>query len=383
MYKPSVFILLTLGKYASASSSPNETELVEQLFLDYTVHDVVNNAIGMPVIEPWASEYVSALQEKRYGDAVWARYHILGEVRNGVVETTNQTVLESITEDAMGYKANAPEQYAEAVSFYAKSSGKDTHNDVLNVISRVNHQQVSALQERVTYSIGCSGDHLAYQSSCLRVLDDMPTPKTQIGNIRRVAVYNSCHLRVGPYTSAPDLTYYTAHAVARLIEEQCSRVPACCNSVKVSGSSPRNSGHPRLSLKRSQRQFANAQAANRDERDISSVFHSFSGGPDKTLPQTSADVKRSLINRSAGRHVLQASWKRLLKQLRSEAEIIKAQGTVIIAEIDLYDIGRPSAELDQAFRKRGVAVIRQVVPEKEARNYKTEVEKYITANPST
>ncbi|KAJ3502443.1 hypothetical protein NM208_g16727 [Fusarium decemcellulare] len=213
VYKPSVFILLTLGKYAIASSPPNGTELVEQLLLDYSVYDVVNDAIGMPVIEPWAIEYVSALQEKRYGDA---------------------TVLESITEDAMGYKANAPEQYAEAVSFYANSSSKDIHTDVLNVISRVSRQDVSALQERVTYSIRCSGDHLAYQSSCLRILDNMPKPKRLIGDVRRVAVYNSCHLRVGPYTSAPDLTYYTAHAVARLIEEQCSRVPACCDSVKIS-----------------------------------------------------------------------------------------------------------------------------------------------------
>ncbi|KAF4981626.1 hypothetical protein FDECE_17655 [Fusarium decemcellulare] len=248
MYQPSVFILLTLGKYARASSPPNGTELGEQLFLDYSVHDVVNDAIGMPVIEPWASEYVAALQEKRYGDAVWARYHILGEVKNGVIGTTNQTVLESITEDAMGYKANAPEQYAEAVSFYANSSSKDTHTDVLNVISRVSHQDVFALQERVTYSIRCSGDHLAYQSSCLRILDNMSKPKRLIGDVRRIAVYNSCHLRVGPYTSAPDLTYYTAHAVARLIEEQCSRVPACCDSVKVSGSSPRNSGHRKVCL---------------------------------------------------------------------------------------------------------------------------------------
>lgn len=136
-------------------------------------------------------------------------------------------------------------------------------------------------------------------------------------------------------------------------------------------------------LSRTQRRFAGAQAAQRKEGDISSVFRSLSGGEDVPLPPRFADVKRSLLGRTASRDALQASWKRLIERLQEETEIIKANKTTIIPEIQFSDIGQPSAEFNEAFRKRGVAVVRQVVPENEAREFKAEAEKYIAANPTT
>jgi phenylalanyl-tRNA synthetase beta subunit len=124
------------------------------------------------------------------------------------------------------------------------------------------------------------------------------------------------------------------------------------------------------------------QAA-RKEGDISAVFRSLSGGEDVPLPPRFADVKRSLLERSAGRDALQESWNRLLERLSHETEHIKANRATIIPEINFADIGAPSEAFNEAFRKRGVAVVRQVVPEKEARDYKTELEEYIAANPST
>lgn len=121
----------------------------------------------------------------------------------------------------------------------------------------------------------------------------------------------------------------------------------------------------------------------RKEGDISSVFRSLSGGEDVPLPPRFADVKRSILERGSSRDAVQASWNRLLEQLRHETEIIKANKTTIIPEIQFSDISKPSAEFDEAFRKRGVAVVRQVVPENEARGYKEEAQKYIAANPST
>lgn len=62
----------------TVAASRDETNLVEQLFLDISVYDVVNKTEGIPTYEPWASDYVSAIRENRFGDAVWARYHMMG-----------------------------------------------------------------------------------------------------------------------------------------------------------------------------------------------------------------------------------------------------------------------------------------------------------------
>ncbi|RXG50558.1 hypothetical protein VDGE_07476 [Verticillium dahliae] len=141
----------------------------------------------------------------------------------------------------------------------------------------------------------------------------------------------------------------------------------------------------RLGLSQSQRRFvgAEATASARKEGDISSVFRSLSGADDEVLPTRFADVKRALLRRSPSREVLHASWNRLLERLRAETEEIKANRNTIVPEIPFSDLANPSSSFNEAFRKRGVAVVRQVVPEDEARSYKTEVEKYIAANPST
>lgn len=241
--------LSTLCGLIEVSAETNEKDLVEQLFLDISIYSVVNSVDGIPTIEPWASQYVAALQERRFGDAIWARYHMMGEVENGIVGDTNLTVPQSIEEDAVGYKTYAPEQFAQALSIYANTSSEDTKPDILELILNVKALDSTGLEDRTTYSIRCSGDHLAYRSSCYQVLDHMSQQKTLIGTgDRTLFSYHSCLLRVGPYNGGGDLTYNTAHAVARLIEEQCARVPACCNSVKVSGYSPRNSGHRKVCL---------------------------------------------------------------------------------------------------------------------------------------
>ncbi|KAH7166499.1 hypothetical protein EDB81DRAFT_681345 [Dactylonectria macrodidyma] len=244
-----LFVLtLALSRSIGVAASTNDTNLVEQLFLDISADDVTNNTDGIPTVEPWASKYVTTIQEKRFGDAVWARYHMMGEVKNDIVGDTNLTVLGGIKEDAMGYKANAAEQFTEALSLYENTSSEDAHTDVLDVISNVNLQDVSHLEERVTFGIKCSGDHLAYRSCCYRVLDLMSKQKTYLRGRRLVYSINSCNLRVGPQGKGSDVTYYTAHAMALLIEEQCSRVLSCCDSVKVSGYSPRNSGRRKICL---------------------------------------------------------------------------------------------------------------------------------------
>ncbi|KAM0275011.1 hypothetical protein ACHAQH_007660 [Verticillium albo-atrum] len=138
-----------------------------------------------------------------------------------------------------------------------------------------------------------------------------------------------------------------------------------------------------MGVSQSQRRFAGAQAAARKEGDISSVFRSLSGADDEVLPERFADVKRALLSRSPSRDALHASWNRLLERLQVETEDIKANKHTIVPEIAFSDLDNPSAAFNESFRKRGVAVVRQVVPEDEVRSYKTDVEKYIAANPST
>lgn len=119
----------------------------------------------------------------------------------------------------------------------------------------------------------------------------------------------------------------------------------------------------------------------RKDGDISSVFKSLSGGDSaEKFPQRFADVKRELVK---DKSALQNSWNSLLVRLRQETAKVKEQGSACLPEIDFADIKNPSKGFQDALRERGVAIVRQVVPEKEAREFKEDVERYIAANPST
>lgn len=43
---------------------------LEPLFLDLTVEEVATNTAWLQVVEPWATMYVDAVNDGRYGDAV-------------------------------------------------------------------------------------------------------------------------------------------------------------------------------------------------------------------------------------------------------------------------------------------------------------------------
>lgn len=101
---------------------------MEQPFLEFTVQKAFQgDTNGFPIFEPWASEYVSAIPDGRYGVPVWARYYIAGDVYDGIIEGIDKIVLEMMEEDVLGYEVGDPEIYAEVVSFYANTSGKDGH----------------------------------------------------------------------------------------------------------------------------------------------------------------------------------------------------------------------------------------------------------------
>lgn len=123
-------------------------------------------------------------------------------------------------------------------------------------------------------------------------------------------------------------------------------------------------------------------ATDRKEGDISSVFVSLSGDQKAApLPERFADQKKRLI---AGREdQLKRSWDRLLCKLRDEIGTIVERGSDIIPSIDFKDLHVAPKSFHDELKKRGVAVIRGVIPEAEARGYKDEIEAYVRDNPDT
>jgi hypothetical protein len=122
-------------------------------------------------------------------------------------------------------------------------------------------------------------------------------------------------------------------------------------------------------------------AASKKEGDISSVFASLSGSAPIPLPPRFADAKRKLIQ---GRgKAITASWKRLLEALQKEVKTVEKLGSAIIPSIQYGELHDKLPEFSKDLKKRGAGVIRGVVPQDEARAYKTDLEEYIKANPST
>ncbi|OQN96327.1 hypothetical protein B0A48_17583 [Cryoendolithus antarcticus] len=135
-----------------------------------------------------------------------------------------------------------------------------------------------------------------------------------------------------------------------------------------------------VSRSRSARLLATA-ATEKREGDISDAFASLSGKGFSPLDPRFAAVKQQLV--AGHEDALQASWFRLLELLQEETALIAEQGSKAIPEVDYQDITSPSADFRAVHRKRGVAVIRNVIPDDEVLAMKDELRAYIAANPHT
>ncbi|TVY79419.1 hypothetical protein Focb16_v008524 [Fusarium oxysporum f. sp. cubense] len=159
--------------------SHNDTETPEYLFLDIPMKQVLEQD-GIQVEEPWGRLYINAIHEGRFGDAIWARYHMLGDVEDGKVEGEDMTVAESIKQDAIGYKQHDREDFDKAVSFYKEhmNSG-DGHPEVLEIIFGIDREDVSGINlprlvkhlTKITESC-CQGDCSRVNAGLNRSLTD-------------------------------------------------------------------------------------------------------------------------------------------------------------------------------------------------------------------
>lgn len=117
------------------------------------------------------------------------------------------------------------------------------------------------------------------------------------------------------------------------------------------------------------------------EGDISDIFASLSGKKRLPLPDRFRVLKRRLV--SGHEDAVIASWKRLLAALQRENELIARSGTAIVPEVRFSHLEDDIEASRASIKKRGVVVIRGVIPEDEARAYKFEIEEYIRRNPHT
>jgi len=134
-------------------------------------------------------------------------------------------------------------------------------------------------------------------------------------------------------------------------------------------------------LNPSTRRNATNAPSQKREGDISDAFASLSGMQFAPLEPRYADLKRRL--KSGHEDALYHSWNRLLASLREEIPLIAEQKSKVIPEIDFKDIDNASKDFRAEHRKRGVAVIRNVIPQAEALDMKRELREYIAANPQT
>lgn len=117
------------------------------------------------------------------------------------------------------------------------------------------------------------------------------------------------------------------------------------------------------------------------EGDISDSFASMSGKKAEPLPDRFRELKLSLI--AGYEDQIVAGWRRLLKVLKHENDVIVKKGPSIIPDVRFSQLHEDLAAKKEEITKRGAAVIRGVIPEEEARSYKFEIEEYVRRNPQT
>ncbi|KAJ2976783.1 hypothetical protein NUW58_g8002 [Xylaria curta] len=117
------------------------------------------------------------------------------------------------------------------------------------------------------------------------------------------------------------------------------------------------------------------------EGNISDAFVSLSGGHRPPLPERFLDLKKSLVAGHEDQFI--ASWRRLLVQLKQENKILAKEGSNAIPSLEFENLDSDLTRLRSEIKRRGVAVVRGVIPQKEARAYKNDIEEYVRQNPST
>ncbi|KAG8891567.1 hypothetical protein FRC00_013498 [Tulasnella sp. 408] len=120
------------------------------------------------------------------------------------------------------------------------------------------------------------------------------------------------------------------------------------------------------------------------EGDISTIFTSLSGAEHDALPPRFADLKKEIVGTSHEAHrKLTESWVDLLAELQVGLQEIQRKGSTIVPEVSFKELTESGdkAAWTKEVAKRGVVIVRDVVPDEEALAWKQQVLDYIKANP--
>ncbi|KAJ8110982.1 hypothetical protein ONZ43_g5734 [Nemania bipapillata] len=127
--------------------------------------------------------------------------------------------------------------------------------------------------------------------------------------------------------------------------------------------------------------MTSTQSQVKREGNIADSFVSLSGGNRPPLPESFLTLKKSLVAGHEDKVI--ASWQRLLGQLKRENRILATEGSKVIPSLEFANLEGDLERLRSEIKKRGAAVVRGVIPEEEARAYKSDIEEYVRQNPST
>jgi len=127
--------------------------------------------------------------------------------------------------------------------------------------------------------------------------------------------------------------------------------------------------------------MASMGVSGKREGDISDSFASLSGKKAEPLPDRFRQLKLQLV--AGNEEAVIASWKKLLAALRRENKLVAECGSSVIPEVNFANLHDDLKRKVTDIKKRGVAVVRGVIPEDEARAYKFEIEEYVRRNPQT
>ena len=124
-----------------------------------------------------------------------------------------------------------------------------------------------------------------------------------------------------------------------------------------------------------------SMSAGKREGDISDSFASLSGKQTEPLPDRFRRLKLQLVR--GNEEAVVTSWNRLLGSLRHENNLVAQGGPSIIPDVRFARLREDLQDKAAQIKKRGVVIIRGVIPEDEARAYKFEIEEYMRRNPQT
>lgn len=127
-----------------------------------------------------------------------------------------------------------------------------------------------------------------------------------------------------------------------------------------------------------------ANIGGKAEGDISTIFTSLSGATHDALPQRFADLKKTIVGTSSKEHQkLTESWRDLLAELQVSLREIQQKGSAIVPEVSFEELtsSRDGPAWIKEVAKRGVVIVRDVVPDEQALAWKQQVLDYIKANP--